>query len=292
MKKIILSILILLVVTAVWLKKTTQHVTVLVSEDKVLSTSTIASPTSDYQKIVKHLRPENVDNREWELVNDYSLKPSDVVNHKNAESFFRITKANIPEIYSCLKKDFCGMTSRGPDDAYFDDTKTPAHILLNRSLKIMRASLKRNQALKTQVDWDILQELAESEVEMLSIEALDIIREFNSEGIKTDELIGVTENFKGTVKAQALLRLSKTNKKLDKALIANEVENVFLKGDADTVISVLEQLKVMALTADQSVKVLTGLCRFKDMDDEIKNWAMIKYEAKKINSDFEKNCNE
>ena len=124
---------------------------------------------------------------------------------------------------------------------------------------------------------------------MLSVEALDIIREFDSESVKTDELIKVTQDLKGQAKADALVNLSKRSNSTDKILLASEVEEVFAMADANTVISVLEKLRNMSLGANAS-RVLKNLCRFKD-NEQSHNWPVIKTQANKINKNFEQMCN-
>ncbi len=246
---------------------------------------------SDYEKIAVHLKPENTAGDEWKQINNYAATPEKLVSKDSAAGYFKTAQSNIPDIYSCLKKDFCGMTTRNEDDAYFDDQKTPAHILINRNLKIMKEALRKDISLKSQVDWELMQTLAAEGSEMLSVEALDIIREFDSDSVKTDELIKLTSDYKGTAKADALERISKKEGASDKLLLASEVEETFATGDADTVISVLEKVKNMNFKQTDLPKVLRNLCVYKDNPEQERNWKMIKYQATKVYSDFEKICN-
>ena len=183
------------------------------------------------------------------------------------------------------------MTTRNDNDAYFDDQATPAHILINRSLLIMKESLRKDINLKSQVDWEILQELASSGNELLAVEALDIIREFDSESMKTDDLIKLSSDYKGSAKADALVRIAKKKNPTDKLLVASEIEEVFASSDNDTVISVLEQMKQMNFSQNELSRILRNLCRYKGDPEEERNWLMVKSLATKIYSDFEKLCN-
>lgn len=301
MKKLSLAIVLILGLIGVWWYSS--HSAPKPGEAEITNAElkNIPSPeeilANDYEKIAKNLKPENIEGDEWKQINNYSLTPEKLVTKDSAATYFKTAQVNIPDIYSCLKKDYCGMTTRNDNDAYFDDQATPAHIMINRNLKIMKESLRKDVALKSQVDWDVLNDLASSGNELLAVEALDIIREFDSESVKTDDLIKLTSDYKGTAKADALVRISKKTGASDKLLVSREIQNIFAdeNSDKDTVISILEQVKEMSVPEDEIVRILRNLCHYKefDKDDEIKekNWLMIKSKAKKIYPEFEKICN-
>jgi hypothetical protein len=293
MKKVLLPILIVIVVAGVWWSYSPRSSFVVpevtFENDKVPMKSPEEIVAADYEKIARNLSDKNTSGDEWKQINNYSLSPETLVTNTNAKTYFKTAQSNVPDIFSCLKKDFCGMETRGEDDAYFDDQKTPAHILLNRNLKIMKESLRVDGSLKSEVDWSLMKELATSGSDLISVEALDIIREFDSESVKTDELIKVTQDLKGQAKADALFNLSKKSNSTDKILLASEVGDIFATGDANTVISVLENLRNMSLGANAS-RVLFHLCRFKTNENS-QNWPMVKMMANKVNNEFEKMCN-
>lgn len=288
MKKIVVTLLIFTGIAVVWWKA--PH-----TAAPAVQTSEVNAPTktpeeilaNDYEKIARNLRPENISGDEWKDINNYSLTPEMLVNKDSAQKYFATANSNLPDIYSCLKKDFCGMEVRNEDDAYFDDQRTPAHILINRNLIIMKESLRKDSALASQVNWELMQELASSGDELLSVESLDIIREFDSKSVKTDELIKMTSDFKGTAKAEALERISKNKDQNGKLILASEIEEVFAMSDNNTIISVLEKLGAMGFSSVQVSKILRNLCDKK----EDHNWGMIKTIARKLDSNFEKNCN-
>lgn len=288
MKKLILSLLIVTGIAVVWWNKTPHTAPVANSEEMPSPEAILAN---DYAKIAVNLDPKNTNNDEWPKINDYSIPASELVTKANAQTFFKTAKSNLPDIYSCLKKDFCGMETRGDEDAYFDDQRTPAHILINRNLKVMKESLVEDPALASDVDWDLMQELAASNSEMLSVEALEIMREFNKEAAKTDELLKLSKHATGTTKAESLAKIAANASATDKLLIANEIEETFAGADNHTVITVLESLKKYALDSSQLPSILEKLCKYKNMASETQNWLMIKSEASKISADFERSCN-
>ena len=299
MKKLLLLFLIVIVIAGAWWNFSSRSsITPAKTSVEVLtSTNETAAPMKspeeilarDYEKIAKNLNKKNTSNDEWQQINNYAVKSEDLVNAQNAKDYFKTASSNVPDLFSCLKKDFCGMETRGEDDAYFDDQRTPAHILLKRNLNVMKESLRNDASLKSEVDWDLMKELAKSGSDMVSVEALDIIREFDNESVKTDELIKVTRDLKGQAKAEALINLSRKSNSMDKILIASEVEEIFAMSDANTVISVLEKLKNMSLGAN-ATRVLKNLCRFKD-NEQSHNWPVIKMTAMKVNKEFENMCN-
>ena len=287
MKKIIIGLLILAGAVFVWVKLPHKASVPLpvrgISPDEILS--------NDYQKIIKHLKPENIAGDEWKKINDYALPVEKLVNTQNAAKFFKTANDNIPGIFSCLKKDFCEMETRNDNDAYFDEQRTPAHILLNRNLSILKESLKKDSSLKSQVDWELMSDLANSGAEILAVNAIDIIREFGEKNAKADNLIKLAQNYKGEARADALARIAKSGSSQDKILLANEIEDIFNDGDANTAISVLEKLKGMGLNRVEMFRILSRLCRFRDDETISHNWGMVKTEANRINPEFEKNCN-
>ena len=291
MKKIILILFVVSGLIGVWFIKSHS------APDKKVTEANSSTQTpeeileNDYKKIEKNLKPENISGDEWKQINTYSIPPEKIVTKNSAANYFKTAQNNIPDIFSCLKKDFCGMSTRNENDAYFDDQKTPAHILINRSLLVMKESLKQDPTLKSSVDWDLMQELAASGSDILAIEALDLIRLYNAEGMKTDELIKLSDNYKGEAQAEALARISKKNSPSDKLLVSNKIQDIFESSDNNTVISVLDKVKGMNFTNTELSHVLINLCRYKNDVNQEESWKMIKYKANLIFSDFEKLCN-
>ena len=287
MKKVVLpTLLFFSVLASVWYfsksKTEAQALTPVQSPEEIVGT--------DFEKIEKQLKPENIKADEWKGINDYTVPVNELVSSDNAAQYFKTAQNNLPELYSCLKKDFCGMES-SPGDPYFDDQRTPAHILMNRSLKIMKESLQKNKSLAADVNWDLIEELAQSDMEMLEVEALDIINQFGSAHVGTEDSLKKSQHFKGTAKADALVRLSQKGNEKDQALIASDIEEVFAHSDAHTVISVLETMGQMKLKKETVAKTFNNLCRFKEEDSNPANWKMISYLATKLNSDFKNSCN-
>ena len=245
---------------------------------------------NDYEKLVSNLKKENIEGKEWEVITNYSLAPADVINPGNAKVFFEAVNKNLPDLVSCLKKDFCGMTTRGEHDPYFDEQKTPAHQLVRRNLKVLKETLKDDSALINDVDWDFINEIAESDSVILQTEALSLLKEY---GPKTEvsDLLKKTKNYYGNSKAEALENLSKGAKAQDKNAIADEIKEVFSVGDSNTVISVLEKMQIMNLNKNEMPGILKNLCRIGDDENEAHNWPIVRYHAKKLYKDFETLCN-
>lgn len=285
MKKIVLLAMILIPVSiGVWVMQTSTHR----AETPTTQKTPVQTVEGDLEKIQKQLKPENINNNEWKEINNYAIRPENLITTSNAESFFNTAKNNLPEIYNCLKKDFCGMEPSA-NDPYFDDQRTPAHILLNRNLQIMKESLKKDPTLSSAVDWDLMDQLANSQQEMLEVEALDIIQNFSPSKVEVESTLKAAKNFKGTSKADSLIRVSNKASVKDKQLIMNEIEEVFATNDAHTVISVLESMDQMRLSKESMLKSFRNLCRFKD-DVNPGNWKMIHFLANKLNSEFNKLC--
>lgn len=291
MKKIIIALVVIIIGVGAW--KMISSRSLLSNEDQIVVVDE-RSPeeilADDIQKITVNLKKENVETETWKEINNFSVSESQLVTKENAKEFFKSANANLPDIYSCLMKDFCGMTTRGEQDPYFDEQRTPAHILMNRNLQVMKEAIRKDPSLKESIDLDFMMELASSEYELLQNGAFEILKDLDESKVDSDDLMKMSAGSKGTAKANNLVSLSQKNG-VDKAALLDKVKEVFASGDSDTVISVLERLKDMKLPNDQVKASLKNLCQFKDNEEEEHNWKMIRYEALKINKDFEKDCN-
>lgn len=244
---------------------------------------------ADYEKIVQHLKKENISDATWEDVSDFRVKFADEITKENAQSFLKTAQNNIPDLKNCLDVDFCGMTPSGKDGAYFDDQGTPAHQLVRRLLKIVDVSLERNPELITELNVDMLRDIANSQHKMLQPEAIALLSKYvDQDSIET--MVETASKYTGESKANALVSITNRDSGENKEAVINELNNTFLNADSDTVISVLEKMPEMKLTQEEKIQALTKLCRFKE-SDEAHNWLMIRAMAKKIDSDFFNKCN-
>jgi hypothetical protein len=249
---------------------------------------------NDLRKIEKHIDPVVIHHDEWKNILSYEKKPESFINKKNSQQIFEISRKAVSGIYYCLKKDFCGMTSRGEDDAYFDDLHTPSHIMLSRNLDVMNQALSSSDLDKKQmekeIDWNLIYKLAEEESELLSVKALELIEKFSLDGEKTSSLLKISKSYTGTAKADALLVISKNKTESSALLLASELEEIFEMSDSNTVLSVLEKVKEMSLDRQLIEKASINLCRFKNNENEVHNYKMIKYELKNLNLNLDNIC--
>lgn len=244
---------------------------------------------ADYEKIVKHLKKENISNATWEDVSNFRVNYEEEITKENAQSFFNTAQNNIPDLKSCLDIDFCGMTAGGKDGAYFDDQGTPAHQLVRRLLKIVDVSLERNPELITDLDVEMLRDIANSQHKMLQPEAMALLSKYvDQDSVET--MVETASKYTGESKANALVSITNRDTGENKEAVIAEINNTFLNADSDTVISVLEKMPEMKLTQEEKIQTLTKLCRFKN-SDETHNWMMIKMMAQKIDSNFSSQCN-
>lgn len=288
MKKITLTVLILVFGFGLWwtLSPQSNH-----ASSPLLGTELGESILkSDYEKLTKTINPKIVASIEWKDLISYQLLPSKIVNKENSNIYLKMINESLPELFICLKKDYCGMTTRNDDDAYFDDQKTPSHILINRQLKVLKELLALRPELANEIDWELLIELARFESELIQVEALDIIREHNKTASTVNELIKVSSSYQGNARAQALLKIAQSKDELTLSLVTNEIEEIFEMADANTALSVLENLKKMSIGQSNVEKALKHLCQYKTDERLSHNWGMIKNEAKSLNADLDNYC--
>lgn len=288
MKKIALTVLILVFGIGLWwtLSPQSNHASTPLQGTE-LGESILKS---DYEKLTKSINPKIVASTEWKDLISYQLLPSKIVNKENSNIYLKMINESLPELFICLKKDFCGMTTRNDDDAYFDDQKTPSHILINRQLKVLKELLAVSPELANEIDWELLIELARFDSELIQVEALDIIREHNKTASTVNELIKVSSSYQGNARAQALLKIAQSKDEVTLSLVTNEIEEIFEMSDANSALSVLENLKKMSIGQSNLENALKHLCHFKTDENLSHNWAMIKYETKSLNTNLETYC--
>ena len=269
-----------------WLNKMPQHKQ-LTSADEKIEISPEQILKNDLAKIEAHVAPKIVKSAIWQDVLKYEIPAQSLVNAQNSKNIFHVSNSAIEGIHSCLIKDYCGMQTRGDFDPYFDENNTPSHFLLERNLKLMKEALGHDSSLVSEVDWELIRILSESTSERISSAAMELL--VNNQAVtddKEESLIRISKYHTGEAKAKSLLLISKNATKRAKVLLANEIEETFEMADANTVISILENLKTMDLSTDQLARIIPKLCRFKDSN----NWPMITYETKKINYNLQKDC--
>lgn len=245
---------------------------------------------NDRQKLEENLTKEILNDENWIKVNDYSTDVKDLVNKKNAKELFKLSNRSITNLASCLKKNFCGMERKNEDDAYFDDGKTPGHILLGRNMEIMVESLKDDPELRKEVDWDLIRELTDSMNEKVQLLAVELLKNFNTKENDTQKLLKIADNYKGNAKALALIEISSRNSEEDHSLLLNAIEKSLAGDDPHTAISVVEKLGKMHLTKNELERVSQSLCHYKENGAEEPNWKMIDYLIGKLDIDLDLIC--
>lgn len=244
----------------------------------------------DRKRLEKNLKKEILQDENWVKVNDYSIEVKNLVTKKNAKELFKLSNESISDLASCLKKDFCGMERRSDDDSYFDDSRTPGHILLGRNLEIMYESLKIDPELKKEVNWDLIRELTDSANEKVQVIAVELLKNFNTRENGTERLIKIVENFSGNSKADALVELSSRASEDDHSLLLNAIEKSLAGDDPNTAISVVEKLGKMHLAKNEIERVSKNLCHYKENGADEPNWKMINYVIGKLDVDLDKIC--
>jgi hypothetical protein len=242
---------------------------------------------NDLEKLEKNLKSEIVQDESWKKINDYAIPPSQLVNSKNAKHLFKLSNNSIENLASCLRKDFCGMEKRNEHDAYFDDNKTPGHILLGRNLSIILSALKLYPELETDINWQMIRVLTENNNENIQVLAIELLDNLKSNEV---DLFSVIDNFKGNAKARALADLKTKDSSSERQMLINSLEKSFASDDPNTVISVVEQLKKMRLSKDEMEKVSRNLCHYKEKGVDDPNWKMIKYDMGQVRIDLDKVC--
>ncbi len=292
MKLKILYILTLAVAAVIWMRSGPgSHPQ---SEGSAFATSVKTSDAillNDRMKLEKNLRLDVIQSENWIKINDYSMAVNELVTRKNSRDLFRITNESISDLARCLKKDFCGMEKRNDNDSYFDNSKTPGHILLGRDLEIMYESLKGNNDLRKDVDWNLVRELTDSANEKIQVMATMLLKDFSpKEESDSSRLLKTIDSYKGNAKAQSLVVFSERTSEEDHRQLLTSIEKSFSDDDPNTAMSVVEKLGKMKLTQSELEKVSGYLCHYREGGGDEHNWKMIRYEMGKLSIDLDDIC--
>jgi hypothetical protein len=103
-------------------------------------------------------------------------------------------------------------------------------------------------------------------------------------------MVKIIENYKGDAKAKALTVLFSRNVSSERSSLINFIEKSFSTDDPNTVISIIEKLKKMALSKNELEKISKNLCHYREEGSDDPNWKMIKYDMKKLEIDLAKIC--
>lgn len=245
---------------------------------------------NDQMVLEKNLSPETLNDKNWEQVNDYTLSAKNLVTKDNARELFKLTQVSAKDLAFCLKKDFCGMEKRNDDDSYFDENKTPGHILLARNLEILQESLRKDNHLKRELNFDLLRSLTESENEKIQVIVLELLKDYDAGTADAGKLLEIADNYKGNAKANAFEKIAAIENAGDRSLLISSIEKSFMQDDPNTVISIVEKIKKMNLNEREIEKISQSLCHFKENGADDPNWKMIKYNMKKV-IELDKVCN-
>lgn len=239
----------------------------------------------------KNIRSEVLTNENWGQINDFSLPVKDLRGlKKDARALFKVSNQSINDLSRCLKKNFCEMERKDENDSYFDETKTPGHILLGRNLEILMETLNREPDLRKQVDWDVIRELTESSNEKVQVLAVDLLKKHNSKEGTSENLLKIADNYKGNAKANALVEIAGDISEEAHNQLLNSISKSFASDDPNTAISVMEKLPHMHLTKREMEMVANYLCHYKEEGSEEHNWKMIKYRMRKVQVEMDTVC--
>lgn len=291
MKKLIIPTIIITIITslALFVKNNASKVE---SDTKNLESSPIASVEilkEDLDKIESRLTIEDSKKNIWQDLNNYSKKPEEIVTLENKMEYMDFLNRNMVELKSCIKKDFCGM-EKLEGKAYFDDEKTPAHILLARELEILKNILKLDSKLTEKVDWNLISDLSLMKSPIVQNIALDLLRNFDQRNNGAEKLLKMTQEYKGELKAKLFLNLMKDSLPNERRILINAFKDSFSKDDAHTVISILEKIEKMNFKKDELLEILPYLCRFKESELQAHNLKTISMHVSRLNMSIKEIC--
>jgi hypothetical protein len=258
-------------------------------EQILVSDKEIALPKVDIKKIESYLKPQNIQSPSWESLIDYRTDLKKTINKENAQDYFETASKNLPDLVHCLRKDFCGMEKATVEAPYFDSERTPAHLLLSRTLKVIFESIKNRPELASQLDWNLITEISGLSGNEVKAASMDLLINFDKRNSGKEHLFEIADGYKGAAKAKFYSEIAVDLIPEERPLFISTIEKTFEHDDAHTVISTVESMKKFKLDQAEITRVSKALCHFKS-DEHPGNWSMIVSQMKKVDINFEKNC--
>lgn len=257
-------------------------------EKIVVSNLEVLLPKTDLKKIESFLKPQNIQSATWETLVDYRTDLKKTINKQNAQSYFETASKNLPDLVHCLRRDFCGMDKPTVESPYFDSERTPAHLLVARTLKVIFETLKNRPELATQVDWHLITEISGLDGNEVKSSAMDLLLHFDRRNAGKDNLFEIASSYTGTAKANFYSKVAADLLPEERPLFINTLEKSLEQDDPNTVISIVERIQTLHLSDSEVATVGKVLCRFKDGHKH--NWDMIVSKMKVVDNNFEQNC--
>lgn len=257
-------------------------------EKIVVSDQEAIFPKNDLKKIESFLKPENVQSPIWEVLVDYRTDLKKTINKQNAQSYFETASKNLPDLVFCLRKDFCGMDKPTVESPYFDSERTPAHLLVARTLKVISETLKNRPELAKQVDWNLITEISGLTGNEVRAASMELLLKFDRRNAGKENLFEIAESYKGTAKANFYTQVAADLLPEERPIFMITLEKSLEQDDPNTVISIVEQIQSLHLSRSEVAIVGKALCHFKDGHKS--NWQMIVSKMKVVDNNFEHNC--
>lgn len=260
-----------------------------VPREKIIVSNQEASlPKNDLKKIESFLKPQNIQSPTWEVLVDYRTDLKKTINKQNAESYFETATKNLPDLVLCLRKDFCGMDKPTVESPYFDSERTPAHLLVARTLKVIFETLKNRPELARQVDWNLITEISGLTGNEVRAASMELLVNFDRRNAGKENLFEIAASYTGIAKANFYSQVAADLLPEERPIFMNTLEKSLEQDDPHTVISIVEQIQFLHLSKAEVTVVGKALCRFKDGHKF--NWQMIVSKMKVVDNNFEQNC--
>jgi hypothetical protein len=252
-------------------------------ENIVLSGKEMTISRNDLQLIETYLQPKNRHSPLWGIIGDFKANLQAIINPENANGYFEIATQNLPDLVLCLRKNLCGVISPEAD-------RTPAHLLVARTLDVILISLKNKPELALLVDWNLVTEVSGLKGNEIRVSSRELLSKFDPRNGGKNHLFEIVESYKGKEKASFYSKLAEDISIAERPIFISTLNKSLERDDPETVISIVGSMKKFRLTSAEIASLGKALCRFKKGDVQQQNWKVIALEMKKYDINFEQNC--
>jgi hypothetical protein len=252
----------------------------------ILSNKEIVVSDENIHQIESFLKPQNTQSPNWKNIVDFHLSIKKIINLENAQSYFEIATLNLPDLVICLRKNICGLNQINS----FELDRTPAHLLIARSLNVIQETLKYRPDFSSRIDWNLITEISGLSGNEIKLASGELLSNFDYRNNGKEHLFDIVESYKGADKAKFYSQIAAELVVAERPVFVNTLAKSLAHDESETVLSIIDKMKDFHLTKIEVTSVSKALCRFKTEKDQIKTWNTIITKMSRIDDHFQQNC--
>lgn len=210
----------------------------------------------------------------FKQLNNYRIDVKDLSLNIPKEKLIHYSKKLSLKLTKCIKKDFCGTT---PDkEGYFDETSTPAHSLLARSLELLDLNLEGNETDLSEIPFN---ELIQIENTKVLKNTASLLLKSNPSDSELEDFLDLSQDLDGAKKQVFFTTLIINSSPNQRESVVSSLAAQFKSSDPYSIVAFFQKINDLSLTREELIKLASSGCHLK-MENEI-SWNSYRFHLKK-----------